>query len=344
MRVLVAGATGTLGRHVVRELGASGHDVFGLTRSWRNRDLLATLGANMICADLLDGPSLESAFRASAPDAVIALLSARPPRGLTRLREFGPTIELWESGARNLLAVTRARGIEQVIFGSIVFAYGYGDVALDSVDESLAAEAGFHLAGQRRVLRALREMERAALGLFPHPPTRGVVLRYGFLYGLDVPSTHHVRNRLAARRLRIPADAGGVLSWVEAGDAATGTVAALDRARPGQIYNVVDDVPLSFGAYARALARSQGSPPPKAVPAPIARILRPHAASFISHTKLAVTNAKAREELQWRPRFASVEEWLADNSVTRPTREPAPRPAAAQMPEVVQRMAGRTLP
>jgi 2-alkyl-3-oxoalkanoate reductase len=54
MNVLVAGATGALGRHLVPQLVARGHEVVGMTRSASRQDAVRRLGATPVVADALD--------------------------------------------------------------------------------------------------------------------------------------------------------------------------------------------------------------------------------------------------------------------------------------------------
>jgi nucleoside-diphosphate-sugar epimerase len=94
---------------------------------------------------------------------------------------------------------------------------------------------------------------------------QGVALRYGPFYGpggaiqgLDRP--------LRRRRLPVPRDGGGTLPWVYVDDAAAATVAALERGRAGQAYNVVDDQPVQWREFMDTLASAIGAPLPPSGP------------------------------------------------------------------------------
>ena len=96
-------------------------------------------------------------------------------------------------------------------------------------------------------------MEQTVLSSGEHSDTEGIVLRYGIFYGPGVP--HDELFTRLARWWAMPAITGtGLLSWIEIGDVARATADALDRGRGGQMYNIVDDRPRSFGDYARELA------------------------------------------------------------------------------------------
>ena len=78
MRVLVAGATGAIGRPLVAALNAHGHAVAGLTRDPKNADLLSRLGAQPLVADVLDRDATAAAVLDARPDVVVEQLTALP--------------------------------------------------------------------------------------------------------------------------------------------------------------------------------------------------------------------------------------------------------------------------
>jgi nucleoside-diphosphate-sugar epimerase len=137
------------------------------------------------------------------------------------------------------------------------------------------------------------------------PGIDGLVLRYGMLYG---PGTYHDRRGstsadILAGRVPVVAGAPGMYSWLHAADAASAAVAALDRGAPG-IYNVVDDEPAPQPEWLPALARALGADPPPAAETPPP----PYA---LEMTLRGASNAKAKRELGWRPRYPSWREGFA---------------------------------
>ena len=96
-----------------------------------------------------------------------------------------------------------------------------------------------------------------------------------------------------------PSGGGGLLSWVYIEDAAAATAAALEKGEPGQAYNVVDDEPVSWRDFMKAMAKAVGAPSPLAVPR-LALRLTPYFHTMMTST-LRVSNAKAKRELDWTP-------------------------------------------
>lgn len=106
MNVLVAGATGVLGRQLVPLLVAAGHEVVGMMRSASKRDALRTLGATPVVADALDPEQVARAVDEASPDAIIHQLTALSG-GLNMRRfdcTFAATNRLRTEGTDHLLA------------------------------------------------------------------------------------------------------------------------------------------------------------------------------------------------------------------------------------------------
>ena len=176
---------------------------------------------------------------------VVSLLTTLPKWGPKRLKDFEPATKLWRRGAANLVAAAQRAGERRVVAESVIFAYGYAPTGPALMDES-GPYPGPPPRGGAEMLASLRGMEQTVLSSGEHSDTEGIVLRYGIFYGPGVP--HDELFTRLARWWAMPAMTGtGLLSWIEIGDVARATADALDRGRGGQIYNIVDDRPRSFG-------------------------------------------------------------------------------------------------
>ena len=82
-------------------------------------------------------------------------------------------------------------------------------------------------------------------------------------------------------------------------DAAAATVAALEKGRAGQAYNIVDDEPVRWKDFLDTLAAELGVRRPRRVPTWTLRAI-PYAHTLLM-TSMRVSNAKARRELGWAP-------------------------------------------
>jgi nucleoside-diphosphate-sugar epimerase len=154
--------------------------------------------------------------------------------------------------------------------------------------------------GGEAMLEALRGMEQTVLTSGDHSGTEGIVLRYGVFYGPGVP--HDELFTRLAKWWAMPAMTGhGIVSWIHIDDVAAATADALDKGRGGQIYNIVDDRPQSFGDYIRELSTNLHRPRPLPVPHQFVRLIAPYAATAFGDTWLPLSNAKAEAELGWTP-------------------------------------------
>jgi nucleoside-diphosphate-sugar epimerase len=140
----------------------------------------------------------------------------------------------------------------------------------------------------------------------------GIVLRYGSFYGPDTGMLSSAMiDQLRHRRVPLLGDGGGWWSFVHVEDAASATVAAIEHGRPGSIYNIVDDEPAQVREWLPVLADILGAKPPLHVPAWLGRLLAgQHMVSMMTEVR-AGSNAKAKEELGWRPAYSSWREGFA---------------------------------
>ncbi|WP_269148585.1 NAD-dependent epimerase/dehydratase family protein [Carbonactinospora thermoautotrophica] len=159
MRVLVAGATGVIGRQLVPLLLEAGHEVVGLARSRTRAEVVERAGARLVVADALDRAALLDAVRAVGPDAVVHLLTAIPaqvnPRRMAR--DFTLTNRLRTEGIRNLLDAARAVGAQRFVAQSIAFAYDPTGSAVKNEDAPLWRDPPRQFAP---VVAAVAELER----------------------------------------------------------------------------------------------------------------------------------------------------------------------------------------
>lgn len=299
MRVLVAGATSVPGIPLLRELNSRGHEVIGVTRSSGKAAQISAAGAKPVVADVLDAGQIDSVLAEFAPEAVVSLLTTLPKWGPKRPKDFRPATELWSRGAPNLVAAAQLAGVHRVVAESVIFAYGYGPSGPALIDET-DPYPGPPPPHGADFLEALRGMERTVLGSAEHSGTEGIVLRYGVFYGPGV--THDDLFRGLAKWWALPALTGpGVLSWVHIDDVARATADALDRGRGGQIYNIVDDRPQSFGDYVRELSRKLHRPPPVPISHRLVGLVASYPATAFGQAWLPLSNAKAKAELGWTP-------------------------------------------
>jgi nucleoside-diphosphate-sugar epimerase len=301
MRVFVAGGTGVVGRRLVPELVARGHEVVATTRTPDRTGLLRSLGAEPVVLDGLDADAVGNAVAAAEPEVVVHQMTALAGalRDLRRFdAAFAPTNALRTRGADNLLSAAVASGARRFVAQSFTGWTNAPGPGLATEDDPLHPAPP---AGQRETLAAIAYLERAVLAA----PLEGVVLRYGMFYGPG--ASDDVVSEVRRRRFPLVGDAAGVWSFVHADDAAAATVLAVERGAPG-LYNVVDDEPAPVAEWLPYLAGVVGAKPPRRVPAALARLAAGEAAVAMSTRSRGCSNAKARRELGWEPRWRTWRE------------------------------------
>ncbi|HEV2874627.1 MAG TPA: NAD(P)-dependent oxidoreductase [Thermoleophilaceae bacterium] len=311
MKVFVAGATGALGRVLVPQLVAGGHEVVGLTRTPSKRDLLRGLGARPAVADALDPDALARAVAEAEPEVIVHQLTALSDSiDMRHLeRDFAETNRLRTEGTDHLLAAGRAIGVRRFVaqsFAGWPFARTGGQVK--SEDDPLDPSPP---AALRTTIEAIKHLETAVTEA---AWTEGVVLRYGGFYGPGTsfsvrPEGEHVE-LIRKRKFPVVGDGAGMWSFIHIEDAAAATVAAIEHGERG-IYNVVDDEPAPVSVWLPVAARSVGAKPPRRLPRWLGRIAAGEAATVMMTDARGASNEKAKRELGWSPRYRSWREGFA---------------------------------
>src|SRR5581483_6439691 len=205
MRVFVAGAGGIVGRHLVPELVARGHQVVATTRNPARQEALRSLGATPAVMDGLDPASVGEAVARAEPEVIVhemtALASFRSPRSFDR--EFAVTNELRTTGTDNLIAAAGAVGVRRIVAQSYTGwpnerTGGPVKTEEDPLDTDPPAR-------QRRSLEAIVHLERVVLAA---APVEGLAVRYGALYGPGT-SAEEFGRLLLARKFPLVGGGGG---------------------------------------------------------------------------------------------------------------------------------------
>lgn len=300
MKVFVAGSTGVIGRTLVPRLVGGGHEVVALVRSPGKRGAVEALGARAVVADALDPDALTAAVRAAEPEVVVHQLTALAgvaPNPATFDRDFALTNRFRTEVTDTLLAAARrarARRFLAQSFCGWPFAREGGPARSET--DPLDPDPPAGLAGTLDAIRHLEDAVSRATDV------EALALRYGLLYGPGTAIAADGGLVASVRRRAMPVvgDGGGVWSFVHVDDAAAATAAAVSRGAPG-IYNVVDDEPAPVSSWLPFLAEAAGAPPPRRVPAWLARLVIGEAGVTMMTRTRGGSNAKAKRELGWEP-------------------------------------------
>jgi nucleoside-diphosphate-sugar epimerase len=331
MKILVAGASGAMGRALVPLLVGAGHDVVGMVQRPRSLEVVHALGAEPRAVDALDADAVLHCFREVRPQVVIHQLTAIPAAIDMRHfdRDFALTNLLRTEGTRNLLAGAVDVGATHFIAQSFA-GWTYGRSAngtntkpkpgtkLKTEEDPFDPNPPKRL---RTTLDALKTLERAVLS---ESRITGTILRYGAFYGPHTSIAKDGSTVQAVRRRKLPlvGEGAGLWSFVHIEDAASATAAAVAAGRGG-VYNVVDDEPAPVSEWLSFLAHCAHAQPPRQVSAWMARLLVGEHVVAVMNEIRGVSNAKIKRELGWTPRWSSWREGFREacKSASLPVRE-----------------------
>lgn len=298
MRVFVAGATGALGRPLLRALIEAGHDVTGTTRSPERAAALREQGATPVVLDALDADAVHAAVAAAEPEVVVhhltAIPEAIPPRRYAQA--FETTNRLRREATPVLVDAARTAGARRILVESVSF-------VLEPKGPPVAEEGPVWADAPKPftdVFASVDSMERAVLDA---PGIEGLVLRYGFLYGpgTGLAPDGGIAAMIRRRQFPIVGSGAGLWSFLHVDDAADATVLALDHGSPG-VYNITDDDPAAVRDWLPVAAEALGAGRPRRVPALVGRLAAGRVATHPAIHQRGNANAKARRELGFRPR------------------------------------------
>jgi nucleoside-diphosphate-sugar epimerase len=305
MKVFVAGATGAIGKQLVPILVERGHEVTGMTRTSAKGELIRSLGARPAVADALDPEAVAQAVAEAEPEAVIHQLPAIDAGSMTRSvdKMFALTNRLRTEGTDHLLTAARAVGARRFIAQS--FAGWPSEPSggpIKTEEDPLQASPPKSVARSLAAIRYVEETVTGADGI------EGLALRYGGFYGpgtsLGLNPDGEQIEMIRKRRFPVVGDGAGIFSLVHIRDAASATGLALERGEPG-VYNVVDDEPVPVAVLIPELAETIGAKPPRHVPRWLGRLLAGEGMTMMLTEARGASNAKAKRELGWEPRYPS---------------------------------------
>jgi nucleoside-diphosphate-sugar epimerase len=302
MKVLVAGATGAIGKPLLNCLSRAGHELFALVRSPNAAGPLEAKGTNEVVADALDAGSVLEAVRHIKPDVIINELTSLPKHYTPEeMKAAGPRDkEVRTKGNANLLAAARAANCPRYVLQSSGFWYAPGPGLADETS-SFAFDASPGIAAG---CRTYADLEAAA----QESGLQAVLLRYGFFYGPGTWFSQEgdVGDQVRRREVPVIGKGDGIWNWVHIDDAAAATCTAIS-ADPG-VYNVVDDQPVAQSVWLPAFAKFVRAPDPPTVSEEQAlRNAGPDAVYYATKLRGA-SNQKAKRQLAFRPRPL---EWLS---------------------------------
>ncbi|HZO91537.1 MAG TPA: NAD(P)-dependent oxidoreductase [Chthonomonadaceae bacterium] len=300
MRVFVAGATGVMGRALLPQLSAAGHEAIGLARSPEKLPLVEKLGARTARGDVLDAETLRRLIRETQPEAVVNLATAIPRTLRMSPKDWEANDRVRVEGTANLLAAAREAGVRLFVQNS------FGYVYQPRGDQWIEEDAPLTSQDFRRSEVQAEEVARS--GSIP-----ATILRFGMLMAADA---WHTEQTIAMLRRGLPSLVGAgdnYLSLIYAEDSARAILCALanSQAAAGQTFNVVDDEPVRMRDMLAYAARVLHTPPPRHIPPFLVKLSYGALALEVLTASYRISNARIKRTLGFAPRYPTYRETWA---------------------------------
>lgn len=152
MKVFVAGATGAIGRPLIKSLTLAGHTTFGMVRSQSSSASVSDAGAEPVIADALDATSVSEAVAKVRPDVIINELTSLPkhytPTDMKAASDRDARVRL--EGNKNLIAAALRTSVRRFLVQSAGFWYAPGNGLADESEPFASAASPAVAAGGRR--------------------------------------------------------------------------------------------------------------------------------------------------------------------------------------------------
>ncbi|TDW23429.1 NAD-dependent epimerase/dehydratase family protein [Kribbella kalugense] len=310
MKVLVAGATGGLGRSLVPQLIAAGHEVTGMTRSESGAAGVRAFGADAVLADGLDAAAVRAAVESVRPEVVVHQMTAL--KGGIDFKHFDDSFAMTNrlriEGTDNLLAASQAAGVRRLVVQSYAgWNLQHGGSATKTEADPLDPNP---VPAQQQTMAGIKHLESAVLNA---DGIEGVALRYGSFYGPtgDIGKGGSMVELIQKRRLPIIGDGAGVWSFIHYDDAASATVKAVESEVTG-VFQVADDDPAQAAVWLPEFARILGAKAPRHVPSWVGRLAVGDVGVAAFTEIRGADNTLAKKTFGWQPGYASWREGFRD--------------------------------
>jgi nucleoside-diphosphate-sugar epimerase len=244
MRVLIVGC-GYVGVPLGKELIRLGHEVSGLRRNPAVADELKATGIQPLTGDVTRPETLAVLPRDF--DWVVNCVAAGGDAENYR--------EVYLQGTCNLVQWLMPQPLKKFVYTSSTSVYAQNDGS--QVKESSPTEP------VAETSKILLETEKVLLAAAAESKFPAVILRVAGIYG---PDRGHRFKQFLQDTARMEGDGAHILNMIHRDDLAGGIIAALKSGRAGEIYNAVDDEPVSQLHFFQWLAQAVDKPLPPSVP------------------------------------------------------------------------------
>lgn len=262
MEVFITGATGVLGKRVVKLLVENNLKVRALSRSEANENIIRSLGGIPVSGDLFNSDDMIKASEGC--DIILHLATAIPKNGKPKAADWKMNDRIRTEGTYVLLEAARVNEIGFFLQQSIAFLYGNRNGETVTADMRIADK-------QPGMLNSAKTMEE----IIQKSGVHYAIVRFGSFYSADSAQTKGQVEAVKKRKLPIIGKGDFYWNVIHVDDAASAILhILLNKERcQNKIINVSDFNPILFSDWVKAIASATGSKPPASIPKWIGRLV-----------------------------------------------------------------------
>jgi 2-alkyl-3-oxoalkanoate reductase len=301
MRVFIVGATGVLGRRMVRQFMEKNHQVIGLARDEKGKQTIQSLSGEAVIGDIFDADSMARAVKQA--DVVIHAATAIPTKVSSTPLDWALNDRLRREGTRALTEAAAKLGAKTYLQQSVVWVARPADDSF--FDENTLVKQPDEL------YRSAFDGEQIASEAGEKYGFDVSILRCGGFYAPDATHTRLFAQGLLKRRLPLIGAGEAVSANLHADDAASAFVAAAEARKRG-LWHVTDDEPMTIRDMLLEFARKLGAPAPRRIPLWLAGLFVWKGVIQFFTRSTRTSNRLLREEIGWTPRFSSFRVGLGE--------------------------------
>ena len=309
MKIFVIGSTGVLGRRVVKIL-AKTHELYCLVRSEGKKEQIEKIGARAIVGNLYDKDLLVKVTQNM--DGLLHLATAIPSMNKTRPKDWEENNRLRTEAVKILIEVVKKNRIIFYIQNSVLFSYGHrnGEWVNEKTKFVRPMPTYCKLSEEYRyILESMIEgeeyIEHEIKNGFP-----GIILRFGMFYSSDSHTTTQIINMVQKGKFPIIADGSSFINLIHVDDAAQAVVDAVKSYEPimGKVFNISDDLPVSYQEFLPFLAQELQVKKPRKVPVFLAKLVAGKYTVNIVLSSYRNENLLFKQSTGWKPAYPTYKE------------------------------------
>jgi nucleoside-diphosphate-sugar epimerase len=297
MRVFVTGATGFVGKAIVKALLKREHEVVGLVRDAKKANALEKLGVTLVVGDMLEPASYEHVV--PTVDGVIHA-AQYPIQGRFTKQKIGQ-MEQADILMTRTLSQACLQHNKTFVYTSSTLTYG------DHADRWITEQEPLHAPP---IAEGHEQLVKELLPLHRDQHLHVIIIAPGWVYGPGGLFKQSFYDTQQKGQLSVFGAGKNYWSPIHVDDLAAAYALAVESEAYGEIYNVVDDQPLSQREIVNLFTDAMGVKRVGSMPPWFLKLLLggPLVDSLV--ISFRVKNEKVKQALGWQPRYATFKEGI----------------------------------